>query len=126
MFYGASSFSQCLSTWAEKTSNYVDTTSMLNGTSCTSIYVNPTFGPWCQDELNECIVPSSAPTAAPTVPTMAPSMTPSITPSMTPTSSPTHVPTDKPTKKSKFTKKSRKKKSVKSKFARSKKSGRYS
>merc|ERR1712238_357893 len=64
MFDGASSFNQCLSTWAEKTSNYVNTTSMLNGTSCTSDYVNPTFGPWCQDEFNGCIVPTSAPSAS--------------------------------------------------------------
>merc|ERR1712238_611707 len=67
MFDGASSFNQCLSTWAKKTSdsvNTTNTTSMLNGTSCTSDYVNPTFGPWCQDAFNGCIVPTSAPSAS--------------------------------------------------------------
>merc|ERR1712238_510112 len=67
MFDGASSFNQCLSTWAKKTSdsvNTTNTTSMLNGTSCTSDYVNPTFGPLCQDAFNGCIVPTSAPSAS--------------------------------------------------------------
>jgi len=89
MFDGALRFNQCLSTWADKTPNDVNTFSMLNGTNCTSVYVNSTFGPWCQDEVyDECIAFSASPSAS-----LAPSS--SSRPSQEPSSSafPSSAPT---------------------------------
>ena len=48
------SFNQCLSTWAEKTSYFVDIYRMLRGTNCTNQTVFPTVGPWCQDSAQGC------------------------------------------------------------------------
>jgi len=47
MFYKASSFNQCLSTWATKTTDEVDTLYMLSGTACSNTNTN-NDGPWCQ------------------------------------------------------------------------------
>ena len=55
MFNFAANFNECLSTWAEKTSNYVDTVFMLLSTSCPGkITPDPEEGPWCQGAADQC------------------------------------------------------------------------
>jgi surface protein len=52
MFGGAFSSNQCLSTWAGKTSDSVNTVNMLSNSDCPNTDdPNPTVGPWCQGAI---------------------------------------------------------------------------
>ena len=67
MFFGASEFNQCLSTWAEKTYDYVNTFGMLVDTDCPNGIDNPdaTIGPWCQNYTQGCFAPGFEPSQQP-------------------------------------------------------------
>ena len=98
MFNSAYSFNQCLSTWAEKTSDIVDTFDMLDETDCPNGIGSPnaTIGPWCQNYTQGCFAPG-------------------FEPSQQPSDLPSNSPTTKSQKKKKIkkTKKQDKKKSKK-------------
>jgi len=123
MFLKASSFNQCLSTWADKTPDEVVIGFIFYGSNCTNQKYTQ-FGPWCQYETDGCTVPSfapstsvptSAPTAAPNAaPTAAPSKNPTNAPTRTPSNTTTSNPTQKPTDKVSKKKKSTKSKKIKS------------
>jgi len=109
MFDRASDFNQCLSTWAEKTSDTVDTRFMLYSNDCPNGIESPnaTIGPWCQNYTQGCFSPG-----------FEPSQQPSNFPSNKPTDVPTKPPTNSPTTKSqkkKSTKKTKKQVKKKSK-----------
>jgi len=59
MFYGANAFNQCLSTWAGKTSDNVNTRRMLENTDCPNNIdsPDPKVGPWCQNDTQGCSAP---------------------------------------------------------------------
>ena len=110
MFFRAGGFNQCLSTWAEKTSDTVFTFNMLFNTDCPNGIDKPnaTIGPWCQDYKQGCFAPGFEPS-------QQPSNFPTDVPIKPPTNAPTNSPTTKSQKKksSKKTKKQVKKKSKK-------------
>jgi len=55
MFNLALRFDQCLSTWADKTSDNVVTIEMFDiNSSCPNKNADPINGPWCQDESASC------------------------------------------------------------------------
>jgi len=58
MFTSANDFNQCLSTWAEKTSNTVNIFYMLYDTACPLLSPegtsDPEVGPWCQGAADQC------------------------------------------------------------------------
>jgi len=87
MFVNATMFDQCLSTWADKTSDDVDTDSMLDSTSCPNDVADPSRGPWCQGSSQGCgpVVPTAEP-----VPSVAPSASPTdmVAPTLSPTKGP--------------------------------------
>jgi len=59
MFQNAGAFNQCISTWADKTSDTVKTSSMFLGSGCPDKSdPNPGQGPWCQGS-DICSVPST-------------------------------------------------------------------
>jgi len=53
MFHYAGMFNQCLSSWANKTPENVDTEDMFEYTSC-PFTSDPTRGPWCRGVANGC------------------------------------------------------------------------
>jgi len=114
MFSGASYFNQCLSTWAEKTSDTVVTFQMLYRTDCPNGINDPdaTIGPWCQNYTQGCFAPSFEPSQQPSI---LPSNKPSDVPTKPPSNAPTNSQTTKGQKKKsiKKTKKQDKKKSKK-------------
>jgi len=114
MLHGALSFNQCLSTWAEKTSDTVRTRYMLKDTDCPNGIESPnaTIGPWCQNYTQGCFAPGFEPSQQPS---NFPSNRPTDVPTKNPTTSPTNSPTTKSQKKksTKKTKKQLKKKSKK-------------
>ena len=89
MFYKANEYNQCLSTWADKTPNDVNTVDMFQFSSCPN-QDDPAsnLGPWCQD-YNICQV---------TVTNNEPSDVPSGRTSDVPNASPvtTNEPSDVP------------------------------
>jgi len=93
MFYEASDFNQCLSSWADKTPTNVNVRNIFFDSDCPNKYPDPSVGPWCQGEDEQCLAPSA---------------TPSDFPSFLPTDLPSNAPTTSPTKKQK--KKSKKSK----------------
>jgi len=113
MFYKAFTINQCLSSWAQKTSSGVQTTSMLSNTQCPNTIVNSTIGPWCQTSKQGCFEPapssfpsfqpslSDSPSSLPSssqIPSNVPSIDPSDSPSSLPSSSqiPSNVPSIDP------------------------------
>ena len=114
MFFSAGAFNQCLSTWAEKTTDTVYTNNMLAGTDCPKGIDSPnaTIGPWCQNYTQGCFAPGYEPSQQPS---NFPSKKPTDVPTKPPTNAPTNSPTTKSQKKKsiKKTKKQVKKKSKK-------------
>merc|ERR1719464_1335021 len=57
MFFYATDFNQCLSSWAQKTSPTVDTFNMFQSTACPNgnNTPDPTSGPWCQGANEGCV-----------------------------------------------------------------------
>jgi len=102
MFEGATSFNQCLSTWAGKTPNNVDTAMMLTRSGCPSSNdPDPTTGPWCQNFNQGCFAPGLEPSQVPSEsgsmePSSVPSGDPSSTPSSSPSADPSSIPSLKP------------------------------
>ena len=119
MFFEATSFNQCLSTWAEKTSGTVNTFHMLLNSDCPNGIKSPDpkVGPWCQNFQQGCVASGFKPLTF--KPLQQPSDPPSNKPTDVPTKPPTTSPQDSPTTKSqkkksiKKTKKQVKKKSKK-------------
>ena len=101
MFKGASSFNQCLSSWANKIPGNVRMNEMFLGSACPNQDDPSGFiGPWCQ-ELDTCKPTGSArPTLEPTkFPTSAPSESFTLAPTLpfpTQTPVPSATPTDNP------------------------------
>jgi len=63
MFFQATNFDQCLSTWADKTPQDVDVTTIFDRTSCPNTSdPDPSVGPWCQEQ---CSVPSTSSAGTP-------------------------------------------------------------
>ena len=80
MFYKAKNFNQCFGTWAEKTPEDVDTSSMFGSSGCTyELIPDASVGPWCQTESDGCVVPSVPSKAPSDVPSKEPSFMPSDT-----------------------------------------------
>jgi len=103
MFYKASSFNQCLSSWASKAPTDVSVVNLFEDSGCpNNADPDPSVSPWCQGEDEQCYAPSNAPSAPPT---SAPSASPTSAPSASPTSAPSTPPTKKQKKKSKKSKK---------------------
>merc|ERR1712194_567698 len=92
---GALRFNQRLSSWALKTSDSVNTTSMLSKTGCPSCVddkecytPDPEVGPWCQKKgFDGCVASSTSPNVSPTVPVRS-SPGPSSGPSPGPSTGP--------------------------------------
>merc|ERR1711865_370605 len=93
MFYEAPKFNQCLLTWADKTSPNVSIYDIFINSDCPNKDPDPSVGPWCQGEDEQCYAPSNAPSAPPT---SAPSAPPTSAPSASPTSAPSTPPTEVP------------------------------
>jgi len=96
MFSDATSFDQCLGSWAIKTVDTVKTKDMFARSGCPGqVTPSSTVGPWCQTEPS-CIAPSSEPSLEPSaVPSSLPSVSPSDIPSAAsaePSSIPSQVP----------------------------------
>jgi len=99
MFQDATIFNQCLSTWADKTPPDVNINSIFEDSGCPDKSdPDPSVGPWCQDEDEQCFAPSATPSDFP-------SFLPTDLPSNAPTVRPTTSPTKKQKKKSKKSKK---------------------
>jgi len=101
MFYQATEFNQCLSTWAAKTSSKVSVENIVKDSGCPDQNPVVNVAPWCQGEDEQCLAPSDAttdpPASAPSaLPTSASSATPTSVPSASPTSAPITPPTEVP------------------------------
>jgi len=100
MFFVATNFNQCLSTWADITPPDVNVYSMFNYSGCLDKDPDPSVSPWCQGDAEQCYAPSNSsasPTSAPsTPPTEVPIAPPTSAPSASPTSAPIASPTSAP------------------------------
>merc|ERR1719162_1903098 len=61
MFYRASHFNQCLSSWAGKVLSNVNVRNIFVDSGCPNKYPDPSVGPWCQGEDEQCFAPSESP-----------------------------------------------------------------
>merc|ERR1719162_1743512 len=61
MFYRASHFNQCLSSWAGKVLSNVNVRSIFVDSGCPNKNPDPSVGPWCQGEDEQCFAPSESP-----------------------------------------------------------------
>merc|ERR1711865_1272311 len=58
MFYKASNFNQCLSTWADKTPPDVNVVNLFVGSGCPDKNPVGNIAPWCQGDNEQCFAPS--------------------------------------------------------------------
>merc|ERR1711935_33495 len=94
MFYTATNFNQCLSSWAGKALSDVDVDDIFEDSGCPDKSdPDPSVGPWCQGEDEQCFAPSATPSDFPSS-----SFLPSDLPSNAPTTSPTTNPSTNPIK----------------------------
>ena len=103
MFFKASDFNQCLSSWAGKALSDVDVGRIFEDSGCPDKSdPDPSVGPWCQGEDEQCFAPSATPSDFPSssfLPTDLPSNAPTVViPTTSPTTNPTTNPTTSPTK----------------------------
>jgi len=101
MFNGATAFNQCLSSWAIKTPDNAIMVDMLDGSACPVKFPDPdpTVGPWCQDERDNCFEPSPVePSPAPVqnVVIPVPEPTPIVIQPVDPPVTPIKIPRDDP------------------------------
>merc|ERR1712028_257578 len=98
MFYRASHFNQCLSSWAGKVLSNVNVRNIFVDSGCPDENPDPSVGPWCQGEDEQCFAPSATPSDFPSfLPTDLPSNASTVIPSTSPTTIPTTSPTTSPT-----------------------------